>query len=561
MSTFDVSHAGFDPNLRMVETSDPVHADLMNAMFGQLIRNDVAIMEAASGLFATKNGQAAFLLNLHKDGLKYGVHFEDFDVSPSSVGTRLYDAAGLVAYPSTDTVRAQNDFEGRSVFYHLDVNGYVDTDGEFQVTKIRGIDDDFSLTDADVWCLFLTQWISITISAQGETKVLSDTRFDGSFPEGGAIRTDGTIRPFVAIAKYQDSATSGSAPNSVSGASPSYNNSHNSLITKTRLKGTQYCATSFQDLERMNNLFDVAFATRNSQSVMAGAVSYYLQYPATVVETGVEHIVISKANAANLVVGSCVSIGNATALNSAGTAGNTDRGQAGMHAKADRVKIVSIEDYDGTNSIVTVDNGGVTFSTASTTVSGVECPTYITVMPWHTGSTDSVLGSCGSPNHNTDSKNPYLLFGVEYALGQYEVCGNAKMDIVNGVMTPWVCYDAPDISTGAPSSDYTKVGYDVALTDNAWEYISELGFDADNPMARYGTKVEATSSTGYADAQHTGTVDETTNTQREILLLGFLNVGAGTGRRCASLLYTLGAALWPFGARLSATGRCAQAAA
>lgn len=559
MSTFDVSHAGFDPNLRKVETSDPVHADLMNAMFGQLIRNDVAIMEAASGLFATKNGQAAFLLNLHKDGLKYGVHFEDFDVSPSSVGTRLYDAAGLVAYPSTDTVRAQNDFEGRSVFYHLDVNGYVDTDGEFQVTKIRGIDDDFSLTDADVWCLFLTQWISITISAQGETKVLSDTRFDGSFPEGGAIRTDGTIRPFVAIAKYQDSSGSGSAPNSVSGASPSYNNSHNSLITKTRLKGTQYCATSFQDFERMNNLFDVAFATRNSQSVMAGAMGYYLQYPATVVETGVEHIVISKANAANLVVGSCVSIGNATTLS--GTSGNIDRGQAGMHAKADRVKIVSIESYDTNNSIVTVDNGGTTFNTDTITVSGVACPTYLSTMPWHTGSTDNVLGSCGSPNHNTNGKNPCRLFGVEYALGQYEVCGNAKMNIVNGVMTPWVCYDAPNISAGAPSSSYTKVGYDVALTDNNWKYISELGFDASNPMARYGTKVEATSSTGYADGQHTGVVAETTTEQREILLLGFLVVGGLAGRRFADLNNSLASANWACGARLSATGRCAQAAA
>ena len=42
-----------------------------------------------------------------------------------------------------------------------------------------------------------------------------------------------------------------------------------------------------------------------------------------------------------------------------------------MHAKANRVKIVSIEDYDGENSAVNVDNSGQKFSTASTIVSDV----------------------------------------------------------------------------------------------------------------------------------------------------------------------------------------------
>lgn len=564
MSTFDVSNAGFNPNLRRLEPTDRAHADVFNELFGQLINNDVAIMEAASGMFATKNAQAAFLLNLHKDGKKYGVHFDDFAINPSPIGTRLHDAAGMVAYPSTDMVRAQNDFEGVSVFYHIECNGYVDADGEFQVQYIRGIDNEFSLTAADVWCLFLPQWISITIDAYGENKVLSDTRFDGSFVEGGAIRTDGTIRPFVAIAKYQDSAASNAAPNSVSGASPSYNNSHNSLITKMRLKGgdDQYCATSFQDVERMNNLFDVAFATRDSQSVMKGAISdYYLQYPATVSETAVEHIVIAKANAAKLLVGSCVSIGNATVLNAGGTAGNIDRGQAGMHAKANRVKIVSIEEYDENNSVVTVDNGGTTFNTSPDTVSSVECPTYITTMPWWTGSCDGVLGSCGSVYSNTSGKCPYVLFGVEMILGQYEVCGNAVMKIASHVMNPYVCYDCTDLSTSAPTADYEKVGYDIADTQASWKYISKLGFDADNPMCRYGVEVNATSTTGYADAQYTDKLDVTSDGSREILLFGSLAYGAYFGRRYAYLNLTLGNANWTFGARLSASGRCAQAAA
>ena len=55
MSYFDTSGASFNANLRMLETSDPCHADTFNALFGQLINNDVAIQKAAGGFASTKN--------------------------------------------------------------------------------------------------------------------------------------------------------------------------------------------------------------------------------------------------------------------------------------------------------------------------------------------------------------------------------------------------------------------------------------------------------------------------------------------------------------------------
>ena len=135
MANFDISGARFNEQLRMLETTDPVHADLMNAMFGQLIKNDVAMRDAVSVFAKTKNEQALFLLNLRRTGKRYGVHFDAYSVSPASTGTRLYDAVGKVATPSTDSVRGINDFEGESVFYGLEVNGYVDADGEFVAPK------------------------------------------------------------------------------------------------------------------------------------------------------------------------------------------------------------------------------------------------------------------------------------------------------------------------------------------------------------------------------------------------------------------------------------------
>lgn len=561
MANFDISGARFNEQLRMLETTDPVHADLMNAMFGQLIKNDVAMRDAVSVFAKSKNEQALFLLNLRRTGKRYGVHFDAYGVSPASTGTRLYDAVGKVATPSTDSVRGINDFEGESVFYGLEVNGYVDTDGEFVVEYIKGIDNEFSREDEDkdVYILFLTQWIEMEVTANGENIILSDENHPGSFPEGAAIRPDGTVRPFVPIAKYMAWDDDSGIPHSMSGKTANHNQSHNGMITRFRKKGTQYCGTTAQDKAHLDNLFLVAFATRNTQSIMTGCTSYYYQYKASVQEADVERIIITKAQAANLVVGSSVSIGNATTLS--GDSPNIDRSNSGMHAKANRVVITAIEDYDESNSAVYVDNGGTKFSTASTMINGsVESPTYISTMPWKTGACDNVLGSCGSPVSNTNSKYPYILFGVEMFLGFWEIISNVILKITSHVMVPYICYDCTKLATSV-TEDYKAVGYSVVNTQATYKYISKLGYDPDNPCVRHAVEVNATSSTGYGDGHYTENLDEASDTTREWLSGGSLFSGALAGRFCAPLDIALSYAYWTFAARLSASGRCAQSAA
>lgn len=583
MSYFDISGATFDENLRKLETTDPAHADVFNALLGQLINNDVALKEAVTKFAASKNEQALFLLNLHKDGKKYGVHFDNYDVTPSSNGTRLFDAVGMTAAPSTNTVRAVNDFDGKGCFAYLEVNGSVDENGDFQVQYIKDIDNEFSRTKYDTWCLYLTQYVYRKFDSNGEDTVISDTRHSAEWlPEGGAIRPDGTIRPFVAIAKYMASEEWGGRAASVSGGIPGWyerksndakpdegleawlefrNYSFASALTHMREKGTQYCAETSQDSERMTRLMEIAFATRHSQSVMAGCTNYYLQYAATVQEADAERIIISKNNAKNLVVGSTVSIGNANALNGEGKP-NNDRGQSGIHEKANRVRITKIEDYDDNNSAVYVDNGGQKFSTAPTSVSGVTCETIISTMPWNTGGCDNVLGSCGSPTSNTNNKEPYILFGVEMSSGFWEVKGNTVMKIENHVMRPYICYDCTKMTTaGATTDDWVALGYVIPDNKGNWKYISKLGYSADDPEVRYPVEVAATSSTGYADGLYTENLETTGDGQREVLGSGSLGSGTVGGRRFASLGGGLGSYWWGYAARLSACGRCGRRAA
>ena len=561
MSYFDISGATFDENLRKLETSDPAHADVFNALLGQLINNDVALKEAVTKFAASKNEQALFLLNLHKDGKKYGVHFDNYDVTPSSNGTRLFDAVGMTAAPSTNTARAVNDFDGKGCFAYLEVNGSVDENGDFQVQYIKDIDNEFSRTKYDTWCLYLTQYVYRKFDANGEDTVISDTRHSAEWlPEGGAIRPDGTIRPFVAIAKYMSGDNADGVASSISGISPK-NYSFQSSLTKFRVKGTQYCAETSQDSERMTRLMEIAFATRNSQSVMAGCNWWWTQTPATVQENDVERIIISKSAAKELVVGGTVSIGNASSLKSDSTP-ETDRGNTGLNAKANRVRITKIEDYDDNNSAVYVDNGGQKFSTASTTVSGVTCPTMLSTMPWNTGGCDDVLGSCGSPTSNTSGKEPYILFGVEMSSGFWEPKGNIVMKIENHVMRPYICYDCTKMTTaGATTEDWVALGYVIPDNKGSWKYISKLGYSADDPEVRYPVEVNASSSTGYADGLYTEDLEKAGDGQREVLGSGPLNHGTLDGRRSAYLNGGLGGGWWGYAARLSACGRCGRKAA
>lgn len=561
MSYFDISGATFDENLRKLETSDPAHADVFNALLGQLINNDVALKEAVTKFAASKNEQALFLLNLHKDGKKYGVHFDNYDVTPSSNGTRLFDAVGMTAAPSTNAVRAVNDFDGKGCFAYLEVNGSVDENGDFQVQYIKDIDNEFSRTKYDTWCLYLTQYVYRKFDSNGEDTVISDTRHSAEWlPEGGAIRPDGTIRPFVAIAKYMSGDNADGVASSISGVSPK-NYSFQSSLTKFRAKGTQYCAETSQDSERMTRLMEIAFATRHSQSVMAGCNWWWTQATATVQENNAERIIISKSAAKEFVVGGTVSIGNANSLTSEGKA-NNDRGLSGLHAKANKVKITKIEDYDSNNAAVYVDNGGQKFSTAPTSVSGVTCETIISTMPWNTGGCDEVLGSCGSPVSNTSGKEPYILFGVEMSSGFWEPKGNTVMKIENHVMRPYICYDCTKMTTaGATTDDWIALGYAIPDNKGSWKYISKLGYSADDPEVRYPVEVAATSSTGYADGLYTENLETTGDSQREVLGSGDLGDGAVVGRRYALLNIGLSDSSWTFAARLSACGRCGRKAA
>ena len=495
------------------------------------------------------------------DGRTYSVFFEDADETMVCTGTKEDDNADVATpVPSTNAVRNENPYDDIPLFKPIECNGYADEDGELHITAVKG-EPEFRSdgTKGDVCIALKTGYIRTIIDTVGVmgplgkkgTKIsVTDSWRESEYPGfpfipyTAAIRPDGSVRPYVLIPKHQAVDFNGSYY-SLPGFAPAYNVSHNGQITTFRKRGDQYCGETCSDAEIWETLFMIVFANMNSQAVMVGCTGFSDQYMAAVAEENVERIILTKKQAEYFPIGCCVSIGEM------GSSTNKDRGQSHMHNLANRVKVTKIEplDDDSGNYALYVDNGGVTFNTSATTC--------ISTMPWHTGSTDKVKGTCGSPYSNTNGKEPFKFLGIEFALGQYVVRSDV---ILNGVYDAeadtyqqeiYTCYDCKYFAT-AINEHYKKLGYVIPDSGNAWKYIKNLGFDVNFPHIRMASEYGGDSNKRFGDAVHTGT---RANGTREFLSLGSLGNWSFAGLRVANLYNWLGLGGWYFSARPSLTGR------
>lgn len=461
---------------------------------------------------------------LRRTGKVYTTRIYKYDTSTSPTGVKLNDNEGLVRKPSTNTAIGQDDYREIGVFMHFPCNFTVDNKGFNHVTALQGQPDFKKTGKVDVGEVTMSAWVGITDNPEYVDYHYSDSPNEalGLRPMGESINPDGTISPFMIHGKYGAGDIDGVpyssaglilANGSQKGGKPV---SHTGLIAYMRKKGSMYVGTTNWDLFYKQLMMIILYATTNSRSVMTGCNSYTSQEMATVAETGVTRVILPKAKANNYIVGSYVSVGDI------GSNTNKDRYYAYMHNLAYDVKILKIEPVDDTNSAIYLDTEP--FNTTLTTC--------ISTMPWRTGSTDSVLGSDGSPFSNTDNKNPFKIQGIETGYGAYEVLSNVFMDIVTDEDgTPkrdvYICMDASLLTTdmNVAKTRYKKVAAQVTYTAASWKYISKCFVDPALGIM-VPTETKAGSTTGFCNGLYT---DSGTSGQREWLSLGGLSNGALCG--------------------------------
>lgn len=461
---------------------------------------------------------------LRRTGKVYTTRIYKYDTSTSPTGVKLNDNEGLVRKPSTNTAIGQDDYREIGVFMHFPCNFTVDNKGFNHVTALQGQPDFKKTGKVDVGEVTMSAWVGITDNPEYVDYHYSDSPNEalGLRPMGESINPDGTISPFMIHGKYGAGDIDGVpyssaglilANGSQKGGKPV---SYTGLIAYMRKKGSMYVGTTNWDLFYKQLMMIILYATTNSRSVMAGCNSYSMQEMTAVAETGVTRVILPKAKANNYIVGSYVSVGDI------GSNTNKDRYYAYMHNLAYDVKILKIEPVDDTNSAIYLDTEP--FNTTLTTC--------ISTMPWRTGSTDSVLGSDGSPFSNTDNKNPFKIQGIETGYGAYEVLSNVFMDIVTDEDgTPkrdvYICMDASLLTTdmNVAKTRYKKVAAQVTYTAASWKYISKCFVDPALGIM-VPTETKAGSTTGFCNGLYT---DSGTSGQREWLSLGNLNYGTLCG--------------------------------
>ena len=491
-----------------IETAGQTQIDLIK-------QNGGGVENALSNYFALRRNGKVFTTKIYK-----------WETSTSPVGVKMNANENMVAEPSVGRTEGRDDYAQYGLFHHFTCNFSVDENGFNHVDALEGQIGFTKYGKVQVGEVTMSAWFGIEDTTEAVLYHYSDSQTELTpYPMKESINPDGTISPFMIHAKYAAGDIDG-VPYSSKGLAPANGCqatqarnpvSYTGMITYMHKLGGHYCGTTSWDLFYRQLMMIIKYATTHSQSIMAGCTSYSNQNQNLVEETGVMRVVLTKAQAAGYVIGSYVSIGDV------GSNTNKDRYFSYIHNKAYSVKVTKIEDVDDSNAAVYVD-APEAFDTTLTT--------WITTMPWHSGATDEVAGSDGSPNSNTNGKDPYKIQGIETCIGAYEVLGNVVMDIVTGAdgnpaRDVYVCEDASTLSSNIATvrANYKKAIAQVAYTAASWKYITEETTDP-NLGIMIPTKVGGGSTTGFADGLYT---DAGTSGQREWLALGHLNYGATAG--------------------------------
>lgn len=491
-----------------IETAGQTQIDLIK-------QNGGGVENALSNYFALRRNGKVFTTKIYK-----------WETSTSPVGVKMNANENMVAEPSVGRTEGRDDYAQYGLFHHFTCNFSVDENGFNHVDALEGQIGFTKYGKVQVGEVTMSAWFGIEDTTEAVLYHYSDSQTELTpYPMKESVNPDGTISPFMIHAKYAAGDIDG-VPYSSKGLAPANGCqatqarnpvSYTGMITYMHKLGGHYCGTTSWDLFYRQLMMIIKYATTHSQSIMAGCTSYSNQNQNLVEETGAMRVVLTKAQAAGYVIGSYVSIGDV------GSNTNKDRYFSYIHNKAYSVKVTKIEDVDDSNAAVYVD-APEAFDTTLTT--------WITTMPWHSGATDEVAGSDGSPNSNTNGKDPYKIQGIETCIGAYEVLGNVVMDIVTGpdgnpARDVYVCEDASTLSSNIATvrANYKKAIAQVAYTAASWKYITEETTDP-NLGIMIPTKVGGGSTTGFADGLYT---DTGTSGQREWLALGYLYAGAFAG--------------------------------
>lgn len=527
--------AGSVPSITNVGTS---HDAIFNFVIPKGDKGDFGIgylapeYDEANGQYTNESIEGYFAMG--RNGKEYGIRIPK---TAESDCIKL-GANANIPVPTTSTIASPgNDpyiSEG-GPFRYLVSNCGVDENGVPFCTAIKG-DDHFTFkpTTNQVVSAVPIIWIKIEVYETYIDLWISDTWHPGYKVFVGSVLPDGSLRPYIPIARYGLTIDSDGNARSVSGSKcATLTISHNSLITQCKTATTGYSGKTSMDELYVKIMFLMKYATKNSQKYFSQCSGYYYQYLLSVAETGVKRVIITNAQADTLLVNSGMQLGtNTTGAN------NTDRNNTLARDIFYDEQITRIETYDDGHKAVYFDNVTDTFDTTTSCL--------LSTSHWWTGACDDVYGD-GSPSNCTGQKEPFVIQGIELGYGFFEIVGNEIFANKDGLgWNLYVNYDSRNEVTGV-NDNYKKIDLNLA----------NAGYGL-YPYIDYGCSFQATTtggstSTGMCDYMWADKIE--TTGEREVLSLGNPNHWGHAGLWYVDGGNGLGSTWWSIGSRLSLIGR------
>ena len=469
-----------------------------------------------------------------EDDRVHGVVFPLFATSSTAIGELTDDSVGLKCVPSTAKTQGQDDFAHLPQFWCLEVSAEKKTDGSHEIFYVEHIDDINDVRSGEHLCWVLQK---NTYTKEWDEdgyrylkmKCHQSTGYE-LWPEG-RDRT-GRVYAYAARPKYYAGIGASGKITCGTGLAPVNWTSHTAGVTKWRDRGTQYSGASGKTIKFLDRMMRLKYARKGNSGTIEGCSSYNYQYTAAYSEEGVERVLLTPEQAANLFVGSSVQIGIQS---------GTDRNTASNYSVCKNKLITAIKDVEiggTTYSAVYVDNGGTTFDTTAGS-------TYLSTDPYWSGWNDDVLGTDGSKYNYTNGKEPGMLQKIEFMNGSYLIISDELWQWStdeNGDYNfdCFVCEDQSKVSGTAITEDYKK---QTALTmvipkgtTAKWTYIEDTAIsDVEWPLGIDASGSGVGCKAGfYCDPASSGV--------RAGWRWGCLNNGGGAGLACRISGHSVGLA-------------------
>ena len=501
----------------------------------------------------TKTQLLARWFNLLNSDKTFGTKFYNFGTSQTTQGELCDDSAEIgVTTPSTNTVKGKDPLHQQFAFWTVEVEYEIDANGEIEIKSVAKVDSSFNRggTNGMVGVAQKTGWLSITNDSVNWWVRYRTAQAPGYVPIAeGVSPVDNKPRAFVVHAKYMGGKGADGKPTSASGLAPlNYTWSHNSQIAEWRKRGANYAGISICDIFFRILMFWLKYAKKGNSGTMEGCTSYNFQYKCAVAETGVTRVLLTEAQAKNLLVGSSVIVGDV------GSGTSTDRGVASMYKCAKNVRILSIV------STVVEETTYYAVNLETDTPFDTTTDTYISTMPWWSGSCDDVLGVDGSPTSCTNGKEPFIIQGLESQIGAYAVVADiidtitVSEDSTTMTIHPATVRLAKNIAQ-SKSANYVDTNKPLTIPKPeswAWHFIGDLAYDKAHPEFTLPSIVDngANSGNGFKSA----VVVPPSGGVYEWLSWGYLHDYSTCGLACAHLAGGLGVANWNVAAGAPGSG-------